>query len=79
MPWPTEDPQSYFAERGFALFVVKDATHGDYSADLLSADKSLRLQWRYGSGASKEEAAQSALRRYHAEEEPPPPLPRRLP
>jgi hypothetical protein len=79
MPWPTDDPEKYFEDRGFVLFVIKAATEADYSADLLSADRRLCLQWRYGSGATAEEAAQSALRRYHVEEEPDPPLPRRLP
>lgn len=79
MPWPTDDPEKYFADRGFVLFVIKDATEADYSADLLSSDRRLRLQWRYGVGATAEEAAQSAQRRYHVEEEPDPPLPRRLP
>ena len=79
MPWPTDEPDAYFAARGFALFVVEDATKGDYSADLLSADRTLRMQWRYGSGATVEEAALSAQRRYHVEEESDAPLPRRLP
>ena len=55
MPWPTDDPEKYFADRGFVLFVVKDATEADYSADLLLADRRLRLQWRYGAGATAEE------------------------
>jgi hypothetical protein len=60
---------AFFAERGFQLFVVKDMTEGDYSADLVSRDRAVRIQWRYGSGATPNEAAASAHRRYQTKEE----------
>jgi hypothetical protein len=79
MPWPRDDPDRYFLERGFALRIVEDAAHGDFSADLLSGKRKRRLiKARYGSGSSREEAAQRAMHRYHVEQEPQPTLPRRL-
>jgi len=80
MAWPTDDPDAYFASRGFALAVYEDAIEGDWSADLLSGDRERMLQRRYGSGASANDAALRAQRRYHVEQEPGrPPLPHRLP
>lgn len=79
MPWPTEDPETYFDQRGFAIHVYEDPEEGDWSADLLSADRGRMLQRRYGSGDSADGAALGAQRRYHVEQEPDPPLHRRLP
>jgi hypothetical protein len=79
VPWPIEDPEAYFARRGFSLLVVNDAVHGDYSADILSEDRSRCVADRYSSGSSEEQAAISAVRRWHVEQDSPPPLPLRLP
>jgi hypothetical protein len=79
MPWPTEDPEAYFAERGFALHMHEDPDDGDWAADLVSQSGGRTLQVRYGSGESPDDAALSAQRRYHVEQEGEPPLPRRLP
>jgi len=37
MGWPTDDPEPYFANRGFPLLVIRDASTGDYTADILAA------------------------------------------
>jgi hypothetical protein len=79
VPWPSDDPETYFTQRRFGLRLYEDAKEGDWSADLTSADRERTLQRRYGSGVSADAAALRAQRRYHVEQEPDPPLPRRLP
>jgi hypothetical protein len=78
MPWPSDDPETYFANRGWSLAVRRDREHGDYSADL-TFDETGGLERRYGCGASEREAGVNAVHRWHVEQDPDPPLPRRLP
>jgi hypothetical protein len=78
VPWPTDSPESYFAARELALHLY-ETDAGDWSADIVSEDRTITVRERYGSGASADQAALSAQRRYHVEEEPDPPLPHRLP
>jgi hypothetical protein len=78
VPWPTEDPANYFEIRGLSLLVVKDDEHGDYAADILSADLGECVASRYSSGSSESEAV-AAVRRWHVEQDPPLPPSRRLP
>lgn len=84
------DPNSYFAERGFALRVEvrnldselpRAAKRGSaHYADLVSLDDGRMIRQAYGAGSSDEEARASALNRWWVEEErPEPPLPHRLP
>jgi hypothetical protein len=79
VPWPTQTPDSYFAERGFALRVYEDKAERDWSADIVSPDGTRIVSERYGSGATAGEAALRAQRRYHVEQDPDPPRPHRLP
>jgi uncharacterized protein (DUF111 family) len=84
------DPDSYFAERGYALRVEERnldnelpttaATRGStHWADLVSAEDGRTIRRAYGAGKSDQEARIRALRRWWVEEEPPePPLPHRL-
>ena len=84
------DPDSYFAERGYALRVAErnldarlprsaESRGSTHWADLVSARSNEVVAQAYGSGQSVEEAKTRALERWIVEQEPPPPLPRRLP
>jgi hypothetical protein len=85
-----EDPDRYFAERGYALR-VEQRNHDDelprraktrgctHWADVVSVERGHVVASSYGAGMSDAEAKESALRRWRVEQEPSPPLPRRLP
>jgi hypothetical protein len=84
------DPDAYFAERGFLLRVVErnldselppnaESRGSTHWADLVSARSGKVVGPSYGSGRSAGEAKTSALRRWVVEQEPPAPLPHRLP
>jgi hypothetical protein len=85
-----DDPDAYFAERGYELRVErrdldaelprKAPSRGStHWADVVASDTGQLVAASYGAGMSEAEARRSALKRWTVEQEPRPPLPRRLP